>query len=229
MSNYLIGFLAISGTVAAYLFAKWLYRRIYITLFLPIAVATLLIIIVLSLTGTSYEMYMLGGGWIHKLLGPAVVALAYPLYQQRDILKELIVPIVFGVFVGAVIGVVTGIILAKWLGIDREIIYSLIPKSVTTPVAMEISLSLGGIEALAAVFVMIAGISGAMMSPYLYKYCRIHHPIGRGIGLGCASHAIGTAKALESSQLEGSLSTIAMIISAVFVSIITPFFVTWLM
>lgn len=223
MNDLLTVILIVIGTIFAYLIAKWLYKRIYTPLLLPVAVATLLIIIFLVLFNVSYETYMIGGKWIHAFLGPAVVALAYPLYQNRSILKRLAIPLVFGTLIGSIVGVVTGVYLTKVVGFDEAIIYSLTPKSVTTPVAMDISDTLGGIDSLAAVFVMIAGISGAMISTYVFNVFRLKHPVGRGVGLGSASHAIGTAKALESSQLEGSISTIAMILSAVFVSIITPF------
>jgi len=229
MNEFFIVCIAVSGTISVYLFAKWLYKKFYTPLLLPVAVATLLIIIFLALFNISYETYMIGGEWINIFLGPAVVALGYPLYQNRAILKRLVAPLIFGSFVGAIIGVTSGVYFAQLIGFDQMIIYSITPKSVTTPVAMDISKSLGGIDSLAAVFVMIAGISGAMTSTYVYRLFHLSDPIGRGVGLGSASHAIGTAKALESSELEGSVSTIAMILSAIFVSIIAPIVIRLLM
>ncbi|MBO1002220.1 LrgB family protein [Pseudogracilibacillus auburnensis] len=229
MNDLFIVIFVVIGTILAYIIAKWLYKRVYSPLLLPVAVATLLIIIFLILFHIPYETYMIGGEWINAFLGPAVVALAYPLYQNREILKKLALPILTGTFVGAIIGVVSGVYLGKVIGFEDTLVFSLTPKSVTTPVAMDISNSLGGVAPLAAVFVMIAGISGAMISKYLFSLFRIKHPVGRGVGLGAASHAIGTAKALENGQLEGSISTIAMIVSAIFVSIITPFVVALFM
>ncbi|MEI3611189.1 LrgB family protein [Pseudogracilibacillus sp. SO30301A] len=223
MNDFIIIALVIIGTIIAYLFAKWLYKRIYTPLLLPVAVATFVIIIFLIIFNISYDTYMIGGEWINAFLGPAVVALAFPLYQNREILKKLLAPLLVGSVVGSFIGVITGALLTKVLGFNEEMIYSITPKSVTTPVAMDISASLGGIDSLAAVFVMIAGISGAMFSTYVFNVSRLTNPVGRGVGLGSASHAVGTAKALENSQLEGSISTISMILSAVFVSVITPF------
>lgn len=229
MNDFLIVFFVISGTILAYLFAKWLYKRVYTPLLLPVAIATLVIVIFLLVFNISYDTYMIGGEWINAFLGPAVVALAFPLYQNRDILKRLAVPIIVGTFIGSIIGIVTGVLLVKVAGFEESIIFSLTPKSVTTPVAMDISNSLGGIASLAAVFVMIAGISGAMISKHVFKLFKISNPVGRGVGLGSASHAIGTARALENGLLEGSISTIAMILSAIFVSITTPFIITLLM
>lgn len=229
MNDLVISLFIIVGTIIAYLIAKWVYTRVYTPLLLPVFVATVLIVIFLLSFNISYDTYMIGGEWINKFLGPAVVALAYPLYQHRDILKRLAIPIISGTFIGAIVGIISGVLLAKVVGFDEELIYSLLPKSVTTPVAMDISNSLGGIASLAAVFVMIAGIAGAMFGKVIFKLFRIHHSVGHGVGFGSSSHAIGTAKALESSELEGSISTVAMILSAVFVSLITPYLVTLMM
>lgn len=222
MINSLTGLLAIVGTLVIYLFARQLHLRVGRTFTLPIIVSTCIILIILLSFHISYETYMIGGQWINELLGPAVVALAYPLYQQRDTLKKVTVPILCGTLIGSVVGISTGILLAKWAGFDELIIYSLTPKSVTTPVAMAVTESIGGITSLAAVFVMIAGIGGVIISTFIFKIFKIDHELGRGVGIGSASHAIGTAKALENSLLEGSISTIAMVISAVLVSILTP-------
>ncbi|MGY0693897.1 LrgB family protein [Virgibacillus sp. FSP13] len=229
MINFLIGLAAIIGTFLIYLFAVRVHNRYDYTFTAPVIIATFIIIVGLIILDIPYETYMIGGEWINKLLGPAVVALAYPLYQQRGILKQLIIPVFGGTLFGAIVGVSTGILLTKWAGFDQLIIYSLSPKSVTTPVAMAIADSTGGITPLAAVFVMIAGIGGVMISSVVLKYCRVNHYLGRGVGMGCASHAIGTAAAMEHNQLEGSISTIAMVVSAVVVSIITPGLILLLM
>ena len=229
MNDITIAILVIVGTLLAYIIARRIYQRFPSPLLLPLVGATAIIVIILLIFQIPYETFMIGGDWINKFLGPAVVALALPLYQHRDTLVKLAIPLIVGSFIGAVVGVLTGVYMTKWVGFDDEILYSILPKSVTTPVAMDISQSLGGIGSLAALFVMIAGISGAMLSTYMYNIFRLTHPAGRGVALGAASHAIGTSKALENSELEGSISTIAMILSAVFVSIITPIVVQFLL
>lgn len=218
----LIGCMALLGTLVVYDLARRLYNRVGSPFLLPLAVSMVVIIFILLIGNISYETYMIGGEWINLLLGPAVVALAYPLYQQRETLRKLTIPIVVGTLFGAVIGVSTGILLAKWAHIDEAILYAVIPKSVTTPVSMAITESLGGATPLAAVFVMIAGIGGVLLSPLIFKYTGINHYVGRGVATGCGSHAIGTATIMKTNELEGSISTIAMVISAVVVSIITP-------
>jgi predicted murein hydrolase (TIGR00659 family) len=229
MMNSLIGLLSIAGTLMIYTFARQIHIRVARTFTLPVIVSTFIILVILITFHIPYETYMIGGDWINELLGPAVVALAYPLYQQRDILKQVMMPILWGALIGAVVVISTGILLAKWAGFDELVIYSLTPKSVTTPVAMAVTESIGGITPLAAVFVMIAGIGGVLMGASIFKLFRIDHYLGRGVGLGSASHALGTAKALESSLLEGSISTIAMVVSAVLVSILTPGMILLLM
>lgn len=222
MIKFLLGLLAFVGTLVIYAFARGLHMKAARTFTLPVITSTFTILVILLAFRVPYDTYMIGGGWINELLGPAVVALAYPLYKQRDTLKQVAVPVICGTMVGAVVGISSGILMAKWAGFDQLIIYSLAPKSVTTPVAMAVSESLGGVTTLAAVFVMIAGIGGVLMSPFIFKYGRIDHYLGRGVGIGSASHGIGTSKALENSLLEGSISTIAMVVSAVAVSSLTP-------
>lgn len=212
----------IIGTIIIYLLGKRVYERFPSPFLLPIVFSLIAIIILLLVFQISYDTYMIGGKWLHELLGPAVVALAYPLYQQRELLKKHAAPIFIGSAVGAIVGVVTGAMFTKLAKFDLDVIYTVTPKSVTTPVAMSIVESLGGITSLAAVFVMIAGIGGTMLSSFLFKLGWIKHPIGRSIGLGCASHVIGITRAMEQGQEEGAVSTITMIVSAVFVSVMTP-------
>lgn len=224
MNELFLVVLAIGGTIGAYAFGKWLYVKTKIPLLLPILTAAILIIICLLFLNVSYDTYMVGGKWIELLLGPAVVALAYPLYQHRKVVKALFIPIVGGTLIGSIIGLGTGIYFAKVVGVDDLLMSSLAPKSVTTPVAMDVAEGLGGNGSIAAVFVMIAGIGGVMLSPYIFRLFRIKGSIGRGVGLGTASHAIGTAKALEISEVDASISTVSMVLSAIFVSVLTPVF-----
>ena len=222
MIDFLIGCVVIIATCGIYWLSKKLHQKLGFTFTAPVFIASLIIIFILLILNIPYETYMIGGKWINELLGPAVVALAYPLYQQRDMLRKLVAPILAGTFVGGVVGVSTGIVLAKMVGFEEILILSLTPKSVTTPVAMAVTETIGGVTTLAAIFVIIAGVGGVFFSSIVYKTFRINDSIGKGVGMGSASHAIGTAKALENSLLEGSISTIAMIVSAVIVSVITP-------
>ncbi|TFJ92440.1 LrgB family protein [Lentibacillus salicampi] len=227
MSNLIIGLTAVIGTIICYFIGLKIYQQWRYTFLAPVIIATLILVLSLLFFQIPYETYMIGGGWINHLLGPAVVALAYPLYEHRDTMKQLTFPILTGTVIGAVIGISSGILLSKWWGVSEEVIYSLIPKNSTTPVAMEVASGMGGVESLAAVFVMIAGIGGSMLSSFVLKFTRIYHYTGTGVGLGSASHAIGTAIAMERDSFEGSVSTIAMVVSAMVVSVIAPLFAGW--
>src|SRR5690606_25776881 len=116
-----------------YLIGRWLNNKFPSPFTIPILIATIVLVSILLLFGISYETFMIGGKWVNELLGPSVVALAYPLYLQRKLLKKYFLPIFSGVFIGALIGVVSGLLLAKWMNVDEFIVYSLVPKSVTTP------------------------------------------------------------------------------------------------
>ncbi|ARK31771.1 LrgB family protein [Halalkalibacter krulwichiae] len=221
----IIGVIAILITVLVYIGSRAFYRRFSYPFTLPLLVGTIILITIMLLLEIPYETYYIGGRWLELLLGPAVVALAYPLYRQLDLLKKYFFPIVISVSVGAIVGIISGLMLARIVGVQEEFIFSLVPKSVTTPVAMDVALIMGGIPPLAAVLVMVAGIGGVVMAPYIYKWIKVKDEIGRGIGTGCASHAIGTAKALESSEKEGATSSVAMTLSAVIVSLIGPMIV----
>jgi predicted murein hydrolase (TIGR00659 family) len=214
--------LFIGITIVIYLLMTKFYNRFTYSFLVPIFTSSLLVVGLLLVTNTSYTTYMSGAKWIDELLGPAVVALAIPLYDHREIVKRNGPTIFFSVIVGAIVGMVSGIILGMMSQINKELIFSIAPKSVTSPIAMEISEIVGGAPALTAVYVMVAGISGAMFGPYLMKVCNIRHSISRGIGFGTASHGIGTARALEIGDVEGALSSISMTLSAVFTSFLCP-------
>lgn len=223
--NWGISVFFVLMTMIIYYLMVLFYRRFPYTFFVPIATSTILLILFLTVAQIPYETYMLGGKWIDELLGPAVVALAYPLYQSRGKLKEHLYVIVVSILTGTVIGLLSGFVLAFIFQVEDLLMLSLAPKSVTSPVAMDIASIIGGIPSLAAVYVMFAGISGAMFGPYVLKRFGIDHPISIGIGLGSASHGIGTAKAYEIGSLEGAISSIAMTLSAVFASLLCPIIV----
>ena len=228
MTNLYIGSIAIIGTIIIYILSAKIHDRFAKPFTIPMLISAVCIVFILLILDIPYATYMTGGRWINEFLGPAVVALAYPLYIQRHTIKKLFIPILSGIIAGAFIGVLSGVLLTKWAGFSDEIIATISTKSVTTPVSMAITESVGGIRPLAAILVMIAGISGAVLNELLFKLFNIHHYIARGIALGSASHAIGTATSMEKSLIQGSVSSIAMVISALTVSIITPGIIAFL-
>lgn len=214
-------------TVVVYFVMTQLYKRYSYSYLLPILTTTILIIIILVMLHIPYKSYMIGGHWINSLLGPAVVAFAYPLYKQRHFLMNYLFTILGGVLIGAISGMVSVGLLAKILGINHTLILSIIPKSLTTPIAIEVARGLGGNASMAIVSVMIAGIFGAIVAPTIFKFTRVHSPIGRGIALGSTAHSLGTSKAAEYSELTFSMSSVAMTLCAIIGTFLGPI-VVWL-
>ncbi|MDC3418188.1 LrgB family protein [Aquibacillus salsiterrae] len=229
MINIVIGVVSLSGTIGLFFCAKLLYKKYRSPFTLPILTTTIIIVSVLLIASVPYSVYMIGGKWLDHLLGPVVVALGYPLYKQWTILKKYIGPLLIGVSGGAIFGVASGVLLAKVFQFDELIYYSIASKSVTTPVSMDIAKTMGGAPSLAAAFVMMAGIGGAVLGPTFLKLAKVKHPVARGIGMGTASHAIGTSRAMENSELEGAVSTVAMTVSAIIVAVITPLMIRLLL
>lgn len=209
-------------TVIIYLLTNLLYVRYRKTFLNPVLASTAILVLILVLGTIPYDTYMTGGSWIGTLLGPAVVALAIPLYKQRDLLFTNLLPIVSGIATGVAVGMASGILFTQLFRFSEELILTVLPKSLTTPVAMQIASNLGGIPSLAAVFVMVAGFTGYIIGPVLLKWLHIDSAIGRGIGLGTSAHGMGTAKAFEYGQQEASMSSVAMTLSAVLGALLGP-------
>jgi predicted murein hydrolase (TIGR00659 family) len=227
VQEFFIAVFIIVATVALYLVMAKVYVRFSYPILIPVLTTTIFVILLLLAFHVSYDEYMIGGKWINSLLGPAVVALAYPLYKQREMLVKYSVPIIGGVFVGLFAGMISGLVFAEVFGVDRSLILSIIPKSITTPVAIQIATGLGGVPSMTVVFVMIAGFSGVILGPLLLKWIRIKSSLGKGIALGSASHALGTSKAFEYGELTVSMSSVSMTLSAVLGSVFGPI-VVWL-
>jgi predicted murein hydrolase (TIGR00659 family) len=225
--SMILSILFIGLTISIFILMKKLSNRYPHPILVPVFTSTIILVCLLLVTNTSYNTYMSGAIWINELLGPAIVAFAIPLYDHRETLKKNALTILFSVFVGSIVGIISGVGLGIISQVNKELIFSIAPKSVTTPIAMDISEMIGGTPALAAVYVMVAGISGAMFGPYLMKVLKIKHPISKGIGFGTASHAIGTSRAIEIGAVEGAISSIAMTISAIMTSFLCPIILSY--
>lgn len=225
MQNLLFIIVFISITIILFFTMQRLYRRFPKAYLHPVLTSTTIIIALLLISGISYERYMLGGAWIEKLLGPCIVALAYPLYNQRKLVMKHRTTILLSVSAGLATAMISVVIFANLFKVENEIIYSILPKSITTPVAIQVSATIGGIPSLTAVFVMIAGFSGVIIGPIVMKYVRIDSPIGKGLALGSASHALGAAKSSEYGELSLSMASVSMTLSAIAGSIVGPLIV----
>lgn len=194
----------------------------------PVVLTIGLLIGLLLITDTPYSIYFDGAQFIHFLLGPATVALAIPLYRLRSELRPLALPILIALLVGVSVAAISAIELAALFGVDRAVLLSLAPKSVTTPVAMGISEQLGGIPALTAALVVLTGLVGAVFGVGLLRRLGIRDAAVTGIALGTAAHGIGTARAFQIGSREGAMAGLAMALSAILSALLLPFLLRWL-
>ncbi len=216
------GLFLLALTIGIYLLSKKVYVSSSKMFMSPLIITPLLVISFLFMTGISYDSYNAGGKWLTDLLQPATVAFAIPLHKNFKVLKKHAAEIAAGVLSGSVTAVISSVFLAKWLHLSSDLATSLVPRSVTTPIAMSISQRIGGVPNITAVFVILTGILGSMMGPTVLRLFRIDNEIARGVSLGTAAHGTGTSKAFELSSLTGTISSIAMILSAVFTIGVTP-------
>jgi len=210
-------------TLAVYLVASWLNVKAGKTPFLhPVLVSLSVIIAILLMLDTDYETYMEGGQYIHMLLGPAVVALAIPLYKNLDTVRRLFVPLVLGAGFGAVVAAVTAVGVGIWFGLDHQILLSLAPKSVTSPIAIAIAERIGGFPSLAAGLVLITGAIGCLVAPLVYRVLGITDQSVKGFVLGVGAHAMGTAYAFEYGVVAGAFGGLAMGMTGTITAFILP-------
>lgn len=188
----------------------------------PILVAIVALIGFLKLTGISYDSYAESASIIDFWLKPTIVALGVPLYLQLKSIKRQLMPLLISQLVGCIVGIVSVVLTAKWLGASNEVIISLAPKSVTTPIAMEVTRSLGGIPSLTAAIVVIVGLFGAVCGFKVLQIGRVKSPIAQGLSMGTASHAVGTSKAMEYGSKYGAFASLGLILNGLLTAILAP-------
>lgn len=208
--------------VGVYLASIWLYRRTKLAFLHPLLVSIPVLAVLTRFLGISYASFEQGSRIISFLLGPTVVVLGYLLYEQLAILRENALSILTSVFVGCVTGIFSVIYMARYLGADPILIASIEPKSVTTPIAMSIAEKAGGIPSIAAVVVILVGIFGGMVGPFIFKKLGIESKIAKGLALGSAAHGLGTARAMELGVVEGAISGLAIGVMGIMTAILVP-------
>lgn len=189
----------------------------------PLLIAIGLTIAVLEVFHIPLENFDEGGDFISMFLGPATAALALSIYRQLELLRKNFLPILLGCLAGCVTSMGSVFLLCRLFRLDDALTASLLPKSVTTPIAMEISEQAGGIVPITVAMVVITGILGAVAAPLLIRVFRVKNPIAAGVGLGAASHAVGTSKALELGEVQGAMSGISLSISGILTVLISLF------
>ena len=194
----------------------------------PVLIAVALMGAILVATGTPYETYFQGAQFVHFLLGPATVAIAVPLVRHRTLVRANIIPMLAALLAGAVTAVVSVVAVAAALGVPRDILVSLAPKSVTAGIAMAISESMGGRPALTAVMVITTGVMGAVIVSPLMNALKIRDYAARGFAVGLTSHGIGTARAFAVDEIAGTFAGIAMGLNGVATALVVPLLLGWL-
>lgn len=197
-------------TIIMFNFSLFISKKYKKTLLNPIMISALLIIIILSIFKIPYSEYDKGGRIIEKVLGPIVVVLAIPLYKNRQELLRNFIPIMGGVIASIITSFSSIYTLCKLFNIDETILKSLLSKSITTPMAVESTKLLGGNEPITVAGVIVTGLMGALVAPFLIKHAKIKSNIAKGIGIGSAAHAIGTTKAVEMSEEAGAASGLSI-------------------
>jgi predicted murein hydrolase (TIGR00659 family) len=215
-------------TIGFYLAAKRLHRRWPRWWLMPLAVTPALLIIVVLSLHASYRDYIRGTGWLVSLLGPATVAFAVPIYEQRALIRRQWPVLVIGTLAGSATAIFTGWVLASLLGLDGALRLSLLPRSISTPFAMEVSSDIGGIPDLTAVFVVLTGVFGAILGEFMLAWLPIRSTLARGALFGVGAHGAGTAKAHEIGREEGSVAGLVMVLVGLLNVLMAPSLASWL-
>lgn len=209
-------------SLAAFQAGSLLYKKTRFSVFNPLLVGIVLVIFVLLYFRIDFETYNVGGDYISFFLGPATVVLAVPLYKKIQLLKNDAVPIIAGISAGCIAGISSILIFSSLLGLDNVITSSLVPKSVTTPIGIEISKQIGGMPAITVAAISITGIIGAVLGPFICRSFRIKDSVAVGIAIGTSSHALGTTRAIELGETEGAMSGLAIGIAGLITVFLAP-------
>lgn len=215
----------ITLTVAAYWLGRQVHHRFASPVFQPVLVAIVVIVLVLRTGDIAYADYLRGADYVGFWLGAATVALALPLHREWHLVRKAWAPIGVGVVVGAVVSICSAIVVTDLAGGTRELQLTMAPKAATTPVSLVLSAQIGGIPALTAVLTILAGITGAILGPWVLDRIGVRDLRARGIAMGSVTHGIGTARALQESRTEGAFSALCMGLTAVVTSVLVPLLV----
>lgn len=201
------------------------YKKVFLN---PLLIAIVLVIVFLLITGISYETYQYGAKYLSYFLTPVTVCLAVPLYKQMETLKKNMAAILISIAIGCVTHAGVLIAIATMFKMDKQLLMSVMSKSVTTAIALGVTNEIGGIQGITVIGVMVAGISGAVVGPTLLKLFHITEPVAQGLAMGSASHAVGTSKAIELGEIQAAMSSLAIVVTGILTVIIVPWVVSLL-
>lgn len=205
-----------------FMLAVRIKARFRLAILNPLLVSTLLIVLILKLTGISYESYKESANLLSYLLTPATVCLAIPMYKQLQLLMDNLAAVLASITAGTVSSLLSILLMGKLFGLSNEHITTLLPKSITTAIGMGVSQEAGGIVTLTVAGIVMTGILGNMIAETVFHVFHIDHPIARGLALGTSAHAVGTAKALELGEIEGAMSSLSICVAGVLTVILVP-------
>lgn len=218
-SNPLFG---LTLTLGTYVVSDKFLRRVKLPIINPLVLSIVVIIFFLHFTGISYDSYNVGGEFMTMLITPATVALALPLYKSFHLLKENFFPVMAAILAGIVANCFVTLGISYFFSLNKGIVISLLPKSVTTAISVDLSQSMGGINAVTLAIVVSTGIFGSLIASHVFKLLRIKSPVARGVALGSTSHAIGTARAIELGEVEGIISGLAICVNGMMTVFLLP-------
>ena len=222
----LTGFMMVILTICMYVIARYIQNKFNYSILNPALIASLAIIFILIICGLDYKDYMIGGQWISKFLDCTVVCLAYPLYKYRHMIMRNLKVIMTSVVFGILLNFIIIYFVMNLFGFSKQMIVTLLPRSITTAVGIQVSHQMGGLETLSIIFIIATGLIGSILGSSLIKIGNFQSSIAKGLTYGNASHAFGTAKALELDLESGAFSSSGMILTAVLSSIFLPFIIT---
>lgn len=203
-------FFGVALTIIAFWIGTWIRKKTGLMICNPLVIAIVLIAAVLLIFRIPYDAYNAGGSLINLFLAPATACLAVSIYTRIQILKKNWLPILVGCTAGSLTSMGSVYLLCRLFRLDDAVTAALIPKSVTTPIAISVSESLGGIQSITVIAVLITGILGSLLAPVFIKLFRVKNPMTAGLAIGACSHALGTSKALELGETEGAMSGLAI-------------------
>lgn len=232
MADFILSssFFGIVLSFAVYMFFFLIKEKFKIKnpLFNPLLWTSVVIIVFLMVTKIDFEVYNASAKYVTFWLTPVTICLAIPLYRRIKELKENILAIVISIICGCIGHALVMVVIATAVKMQDVLTYSVMPKSVTTAIAMGLAEKIGGIPAVTIVGVTIAGLSGAVIGPTILKICRIKEPVAQGLAIGTASHAVGTSKAMELGEIQGAMSSLAIVVTGVLTVIVVPIAIKFL-
>lgn len=208
-------FAGVSVSLISYMIGVYLKKKLNVGLFNPLLISIAVTIIFLVLAHIDYDAYNEGARYLSWLLTPATVCLAIPLYEEFELLKSNVRAVMCGIISGVFTSLITILVLALFFGLTHEEYVTLLPKSITTAIGMGVSEELGGYVTITVAVIIITGVIGNILAEFICKIFRIEEPIAKGIAIGSAAHAIGTAKAMEIGEVEGAMSSLSIAVAGI--------------